>query len=114
MFCLSFKVADVISFNLAQPSAELLYDIYAQLVYAMKGDVTNVMVHGKFIVKNKKVLTLNQEEILAKAEEYRKSISLSSKNATGKQYSVGLPCSVIDKRKSPYYGVPTLSLSIAK
>ena len=66
------KYADVISVRLDQPRATPLYDVYAQLVYALKGsDVSDVMVNGKMIVRNRQVQTLDSAAILAKAAEYR-------------------------------------------
>ncbi len=70
------KRADLIAIRLDQPNAVPLYNVYSQLVYALKGaDVSDVMVNGKLIVRERKMLTLNQPEILARAEEYRKSIA---------------------------------------
>ncbi len=70
------KRADLITIRLDQPNAVPLYNVYSQLVYALKGaDVSDVMVNGKLIVRERKMLTLNQPEILARAEEYRKSIA---------------------------------------
>jgi len=41
---------------------------YAQLVYASKStDVTDVMVNGKWLMRNHKLLTLNEQELLQKA-----------------------------------------------
>ena len=55
-----------------------MYDPISQMVYALKAeDVTDVMVNGKPIVRNGKILTLNQTEILQKAAEYRVKVSAS-------------------------------------
>ncbi len=48
---------------------------YAQLVFAAKStDVTDVMVNGKWIMRNHQLLTLNEAELLAEATEYAKKI----------------------------------------
>ena len=50
------------------------------MVYALKAsDVRDVMVNGKPIVRDARILTLNQQLILAKAAEYRAKISESLK-----------------------------------
>jgi len=72
------KLADIISVRLEGPRATPMFDIYAHLVYALKGsDVTDVMVNGKMLVRNRVPLTLNTTAILAKAEEYRAKIAAS-------------------------------------
>ncbi len=72
------KRADLILVRLEQPNAVPLYNVYSQLVYALKGsDVEHVMVNGRWVVRNRKLLTLNLAEVRAKAEAYRKSISQS-------------------------------------
>ncbi len=72
------KLADVISVRLEGPRAVPMYDVYSALVYALKAsDVTEVMVNGKLIVRNRAALTLNTGAILTKAEEYRGRIAAS-------------------------------------
>lgn len=72
------KLADIISIRLEGPRPTPMYDIYAQLVYALKAsDVTDVMVNGKMLLRNRAPLTLNTSAILAKAEEYRARIAAS-------------------------------------
>jgi 5-methylthioadenosine/S-adenosylhomocysteine deaminase len=72
------KRADLITIRLDQPNAVPIYDVYSQLVYALKGsDVADVMVNGKLIVRGRRMLTLDEPLILAKAEEYRKMVARS-------------------------------------
>jgi 5-methylthioadenosine/S-adenosylhomocysteine deaminase len=48
---------------------------YAQIVYASKStDVTDVMVNGRWLMRNHKLLTLNEEELLEQAAEVAKKI----------------------------------------
>jgi 5-methylthioadenosine/S-adenosylhomocysteine deaminase len=48
---------------------------YAQIVYAGKStDVTDVMVNGKWLMRDRKLLTLNETELLAQANEIAKKI----------------------------------------
>jgi 5-methylthioadenosine/S-adenosylhomocysteine deaminase len=74
------KKADIILISLDKPNAVPIYDIYAQLAYALKGsDVETVVIGGRIVMRNKKLLTLNEPEILAKAREYGKKVEASLK-----------------------------------
>jgi 5-methylthioadenosine/S-adenosylhomocysteine deaminase len=74
------KRADLITIRLDEPNGVPMYDVYSQLVYALKGaDVSDVMVNGQLIVRERKMLTLNEPEILAKADEYQKTVAASLK-----------------------------------
>ncbi len=49
--------------------------IYAQIIYASKAnDVTDVMVNGKFLMRDKQLLTINESDLLVGAQEYAKKI----------------------------------------
>jgi 5-methylthioadenosine/S-adenosylhomocysteine deaminase len=72
------KRADIITVRIDRPHGQPLYDAVSQMVYALKaGDVRDVMVNGKPVVRDAKILTLNEQQILAKAAEYRARISRS-------------------------------------
>lgn len=72
------KRADMILVRVDRPNAVPLYDPISQMVYALKAaDVADVMVNGKPVVRDGKILTLNQPQILQKAEEYRSKIRAS-------------------------------------
>ena len=74
------KRADFISVRLDRPNAQPLYDAVSQMVYALKAaDVRDVMVNGKPVVRDGKILTLDQAAILRKAEEYRAKVQASLK-----------------------------------
>lgn len=74
------KRADMITISLDQPRATPMYNVYSQIVYALKGsDVRDVMVNGRQIVKDRKVLTLNEAAIIAKAKEYKQRVVASLK-----------------------------------
>jgi 5-methylthioadenosine/S-adenosylhomocysteine deaminase len=46
-------------------------NIYSQIVYAGKAtDVTDVMVNGKWLMRDRELLTLNKDELLLGAQEY--------------------------------------------
>lgn len=51
--------------------------IYSQLVYASKStDVTDVMVNGRWLMRNRQLLTLQEEELLKAGQEYAKRIDV--------------------------------------
>jgi 5-methylthioadenosine/S-adenosylhomocysteine deaminase len=78
----SGKRADLISIRLDRPNAVPLYNVYSQIVYALKGsDVEDVMVNGKLLVKDAQPLTLNAAQIEAKAQEYRAQVQKSLRAA---------------------------------
>ena len=75
------KRADIISIKLDAPHAAPLYNVYSQLVYSLKGsDVGDVMVNGKLIVRNRKMLTVDDQTVMLKAEEYRAKVAKSLGN----------------------------------
>jgi 5-methylthioadenosine/S-adenosylhomocysteine deaminase len=72
------KRADMITISLAAANAVPLYNVYSQLVYALKGaDVRDVMVNGKSIVRDRKMLTLDAPAIMGKAAEYQERVKKS-------------------------------------
>jgi 5-methylthioadenosine/S-adenosylhomocysteine deaminase len=74
----SGKRADMIIVNLDQPRGVPIYDIYSEIVYALKAtDVTDAMVNGNPIVRDRGMLTLNAREIMDKAAEYQYRVKIS-------------------------------------
>ena len=74
------KRADLIAVRLDKPNAVPMYDPISQMVYALKAeDVRDVMVNGKPVVGDGRILTLNEAQILQKAAEYRAKVSASLK-----------------------------------
>jgi len=74
------KRADLIALRLDRPHAIPLYNVYSQIVYALKGsDVQDVVVNGKPIVREGRSLTLDQALVLAKAKEYGAKVAASLK-----------------------------------
>jgi len=72
------KKADIILIALDRPNAVPMYDIYAALAYALKGsDVSTVIIGGKEVMRDHKLLTINEPEVLAKAREYKTTIAKS-------------------------------------
>jgi 5-methylthioadenosine/S-adenosylhomocysteine deaminase len=72
------KIADVISINLAKPHLTPIYNIYSHIVYAaMASDVDFVMVNGKIVINNGRLLTADETEILFKAQQWCEKIKNS-------------------------------------
>jgi 5-methylthioadenosine/S-adenosylhomocysteine deaminase len=74
------KKADLILIGLDAPNAVPMYEVYAQLAYALKGsDVETVVIGGRVVMRDKKVLTVNEAAAIAKAREYKNKIEASLK-----------------------------------
>ena len=72
------KKADLILISLNEPNAVPMYDIYAQIAYSLKGsDVETVVIGGRVVMQEHKLLTIDEPRVLEKAREYRKSVSAS-------------------------------------
>jgi len=62
-----------------------MYNVYSQLVYALKAtDVRTVVIGGKVVMEGRRMLTLDESAILAKANEYKNQIQASLKNGATK------------------------------
>ncbi|MGQ9688410.1 MAG: amidohydrolase family protein [Desulfobaccales bacterium] len=62
--------ADLIVIDLDQPHLTPIYDPYSHLVYAATGgDVQTVMVEGRLLVENRRLLAFDLEETLGQARE---------------------------------------------
>jgi 5-methylthioadenosine/S-adenosylhomocysteine deaminase len=74
------KRADLITVRLDRAHAVPLYDVYSQMVYALKAsDVRDVMVNGRSLVRDGQPLTVDAPQVLAKAEEYGRHVKQSLK-----------------------------------
>jgi 5-methylthioadenosine/S-adenosylhomocysteine deaminase len=72
------KRADMITISLTAAHAVPLYNVYSQLVYALQGsDVRDVMVNGRPIVRDRRMLTLDVRPIMLKAAEYQAQVKKS-------------------------------------
>jgi len=56
------KHADLITIDLDQPHLVPLYDYYSHLVYAVgREDVNTVMINGKLVMRDRELLTVDEE-----------------------------------------------------
>jgi 5-methylthioadenosine/S-adenosylhomocysteine deaminase len=70
------KMADIVTINLKKPHLTPIYDVYSHIVYAaMASDVETVMVNGKIVVNDGKLVTADESEILYKAKKWSEKIS---------------------------------------
>lgn len=64
------KKADLILINFEKPHLTPTHDFYANLVYSAHGsDVDTVIVDGEILMENRKVKTLNESEVMKKAQK---------------------------------------------
>jgi len=72
------KKGDIIVVDTSAPHATPLYNVYAQLVYALKDlDVRTSIINGRLVLEDRKFLTLDETSILAKAATYKKQVLAS-------------------------------------
>jgi 5-methylthioadenosine/S-adenosylhomocysteine deaminase len=72
------KLADLLIIGMDSAHQTPLYNVYSQLVYATKAsDVESVMINGRFVMENRRVLTIDERAVRAKAIEYRDRIRKS-------------------------------------
>jgi 5-methylthioadenosine/S-adenosylhomocysteine deaminase len=71
------KSADFIAVDLKRPATQPVYHLLSQLVYAAGRDqVTDVYVAGKPLMRQNKLLTVDENAAMAKAEEWRQKIAV--------------------------------------
>lgn len=69
------KAADFIAIDLEQIETQPLYHPVSQIVYAAsRHQVTDVWVNGKQLLKNRKLLTLDEKDLINKAQIWRNKI----------------------------------------
>src|SRR5690606_5271170 len=70
------QLADLIIIDLDAPHLAPLYDIYAHLVYAIgREDVTTTIIHGKILMRDRRLTTIDEETVLAETRELAESIA---------------------------------------
>jgi len=72
------KRADLVVVGLDEPRLHPLYDPVSHLVYAAKGaDVRDVVVEGRVIMRDRRVITLDEKAVLAEADRLRDQVRRS-------------------------------------
>ena len=69
------KLADMIMIDMNTIDSQPVYDPYSHLVYCTSTEqVKNVIINGKIVMKNRKLLTLDEDILLERAKGFRKRI----------------------------------------
>jgi 5-methylthioadenosine/S-adenosylhomocysteine deaminase len=77
------KIADLCALDLAHPRTQPMHNIFSQIVYAAaSSQMTDVWVAGRRLMANKKLTSLDEEEILCKAENWAKRMQSKPGNGT--------------------------------
>ena len=72
------KKADVVIIDLNAPNAVPMYDVYSQIAYSLKAnDVKTVIIGGRVVMRERKLLTIDESAVITKAREYGKSVAAS-------------------------------------
>ena len=75
------KLADIAIVDLNSLHQVPMYNIYSHLVYATKAsDVRSVIIHGRIVMLDRRLLTLNESAIKRDANAYRQKIINSLRN----------------------------------
>jgi len=73
------KMADMTIINLEKPHLTPLYDVYSHIVYsAMASDVETVMVNGRIVVDDGRLVHADEREIMNKARAWSEKIGKSN------------------------------------
>jgi 5-methylthioadenosine/S-adenosylhomocysteine deaminase len=74
--------ADIIIINLNKPHLTPMYHEYSHLVYTVNGaDVDTALINGKVVMENRKLLTINESEVMERvrkiANRVKKSLGMT-------------------------------------
>ncbi len=65
------KRADIVLLDIRRPGLTPLYRVYSHLVYAARGsDVTTVIVNGRIVVRDREILTVDEDEVMERARGF--------------------------------------------
>jgi 5-methylthioadenosine/S-adenosylhomocysteine deaminase len=93
------KRADFCIVDLDDLNQTPFYNIYSQLVYATKADdVRTVVVEGRILMRDRKLLTLNEEEIKGRARVFRERIRKSLAPSASARREESAPAGLADDR----------------
>ncbi|MCL2063937.1 MAG: amidohydrolase family protein [Candidatus Cloacimonetes bacterium] len=66
------KKADIISIDINNFQCQPVYDPFSYIVYSMnRQNISNVVIDGKIVMKDKKMLTIDEEELLENVIKYK-------------------------------------------
>ena len=69
------KRADIALVDMRRAGLTPLYRVYSHLVYAVRGsDVTTVIVNGRIVVRDREILTVDEEEVMENAQIFGEEV----------------------------------------
>ena len=69
------KRADMVLVDLKRPHTHPMYNVYSLLVYSLKGsDVDTVVVDGQVLMENRKLLTIDEQDLFGRVEQLARQI----------------------------------------
>ena len=69
------KLADIIFIDLNKPRTTPMYDVHSTLVYAAhSGQIQSVMINGEMVMKDKELLTIDENRVRAEAQALAEKI----------------------------------------
>jgi 5-methylthioadenosine/S-adenosylhomocysteine deaminase len=72
------KKADLVLISLSEPNAVPMYDIYAHIAYSLKSsDVEDVVIGGRVVMRDRKLLTVDEPAVIEKARQYGAAVKKS-------------------------------------
>ena len=72
------KKSDLIIVDTSAAHATPMYNVYSEIVFALKAtDVRTVVIAGRVVMDERRMLTLDEDGILAKARDYKGKIEAS-------------------------------------
>ncbi|MBA4423121.1 MAG: S-adenosylhomocysteine deaminase [Syntrophus sp. (in: bacteria)] len=75
------KKADICIIDMDKPHLTPMYDEYSHLVYTVGGaDVETVLINGKLVMKNRRLLTIDEEEAMRRVRAIAQRVKKSLRN----------------------------------
>ena len=69
------KKADVIILDTDKPHLTPMYNPFSHVVYAARGnDVSHSIIHGRLVMEDRRLLTLDLQEVMEKAQEKSREV----------------------------------------
>jgi len=69
------KLADIVLIGIDDLESLPMYNVYSHLIYTAKNSsVKDVIINGKLVMEERKLLNLNEEELIDRAKEYYRKI----------------------------------------
>ena len=80
------KFADIILIDLRKPHLTPIYNPYSHIVYACTGsDVKTAIVHGKVVMKDRALLTINLPEAMEAVNKLAREIAAATRDRVNRQ-----------------------------